>query len=110
MFAVAAVCYLGCFETLHYGFYRHGVITDTPVYINYANAMARGELPYRDFSVEYPPGALLAFAAPNYIGSNYNQSFWWIMAALGVAGLGFVVASRAPLAARLPSSADLAPC
>jgi hypothetical protein len=99
VFALAAVVYLGSFELLHYGFYRNDVITDTPVYVNYGGLMRRGEVPYRDFAVEYPPGALAAFVAPTFFGSNYNETFWWMMAALGVVGLGFVAFARAGPAA-----------
>ena len=37
-------------------------ISDTPVYERYGERIADGDLPYRDFSLEYPPGALPAFA------------------------------------------------
>ncbi len=33
---------------------------DTPLYLTYAQEMRHGLVPYRDFSVEYPPGALAA--------------------------------------------------
>lgn len=39
-------------------------ISDTPVYQGYGERMAAGDVPYRDFRVEYPPGALPAFALP----------------------------------------------
>jgi Glycosyltransferase family 87 len=99
VFGLAAVVYLGGFELLHYGFYRNDVITDTPVYINYGGLMRQGELPYRDFAVEYPPGALAAFVAPTFFGRNYDETFWWMMGALGVAGLACVALSRAGPAA-----------
>jgi hypothetical protein len=37
---------------------------DLPVYERYGERITRGEIPYRDFSLEYPPGALPAFAIP----------------------------------------------
>ena len=49
---------------LHTGFYKHKQIIDTPVYQHYGNAIADGKVPYRDFDVEYPPGALPMFALP----------------------------------------------
>lgn len=94
VFALAAVVYLGSFELLHYSFYGNGVITDTPVYINYGSLMRHGELPYRDFAVEYPPGALAAFVTPTFFGHNFNETFWWMMGALGVVGLGCVALCR----------------
>ena len=39
-------------------------IIDTPVYQEYGEAMAAGEVPYRDFDLEYPPGALPVFWLP----------------------------------------------
>src|SRR5262249_45811733 len=38
--------------------------TDVPRYHAYGEAMRHGEVPYRDFSVEYPPAALVTFVAP----------------------------------------------
>ena len=49
---------------LHVGFYKHKQLIDTPVYQRYGNAIADGKVPYRDFEVEYPPGALPVFALP----------------------------------------------
>ena len=38
-------------------------ISDTGVYQRYGERIAGGDLPYRDFAVEYPPGALVPFVA-----------------------------------------------
>ena len=38
-------------------------ISDTPVYRTYGERIASGDVPYRDFVVEYPPGALVPFVA-----------------------------------------------
>ena len=54
-------CRLG---VLHVGFYEREQIVDTPVYESYGEAIADGEVPYRDFAVEYPPGALPVFLVP----------------------------------------------
>jgi Glycosyltransferase family 87 len=65
--AIALVA-VGLFATswglLHRSFYARDQIIDTPVYQRYGDAMAQGKLPYLDFSVEYPPGALAAFVIP----------------------------------------------
>ncbi len=37
---------------------------DIPVYARYGERITAGEVPYRDFSLEYPPGALPAFVIP----------------------------------------------
>jgi hypothetical protein len=50
---------------LHVGFFERNQIVDTPVYQSFGDAMTSGEVPYRDFSVEYPPAALPAFALPS---------------------------------------------
>jgi hypothetical protein len=38
--------------------------SDTTLYSRYGEAVARGSVPYRDFFVEYPPGALAALVPP----------------------------------------------
>ena len=54
--------------------YADRSITDTPVYYNYAGHIARGMVPYRDFSLEYPPVATLLFSLPRLIsGPAYNR-------------------------------------
>lgn len=63
--AVAAVAlFLGSWGLLHVGFWSRGQIVDTPVYQGYGDAIAHGRVPYRDFALEYPPGALPVFALP----------------------------------------------
>jgi uncharacterized membrane protein len=43
----------------------HDALTyDVGVYRHYGEAMASGQVPYRDFRLEYPPGALPVFAVP----------------------------------------------
>lgn len=59
----AVVLFVGTWTLLHVGFYRNKQIIDTPIYQRYGNAIVHdGEVPYRDFAVEYPPGALPVFA------------------------------------------------
>jgi len=61
----AAVAALALSLTLlHFGFYTHRLILDTIEYHRFGLAMVDGKVPYRDFRVEYPPGALPAFALP----------------------------------------------
>jgi uncharacterized membrane protein len=60
--------------------------------------MKDGHVPYRDFPVEYPPGALPAFLLPSLIGGSYASTFEWVMAACGVL-LVVVVAVQRPVAA-----------
>ena len=63
--ALAALALFGAaWVLLHAGFYTHDQIVDTPVYQRYGDAMAHGQVPYRDFDLEYPPGALPVFVLP----------------------------------------------
>jgi len=57
--------------------------------------MRDGRVPYRDFAVEYPPGALPVFVAPT-LADDYETAFGWLMAALGICCLALVVLAGAP--------------
>jgi len=104
--AVAALCaalFLVSWGLLHVGFYRHAQVVDTPVYQKYGDWMASGNVPYRDFGVEYPPGALPVFVLPSLAdghGRSYRGMFELLMAVCGVALVAFVAlcvkALRAP--------------
>jgi uncharacterized membrane protein len=82
----ATAVFVGCWIVLHHWFYASHPIEDTPIYHGYGNAIDHGLLPYRDFPVEYPPGALPVFVAPVYLYgyANYAEVFGWLMAAFGV--------------------------
>ncbi len=72
--AFAAVAlFVGTWTLLHHGFYRHRQILDTPVYQRYGNEIAHGKVPYRDFALEYPPGALPIFALPGLAQPGQGQ-------------------------------------
>jgi uncharacterized membrane protein len=90
---------------VHVGWFARGQIIDTPVYESYGWAVARGDVPYRDFSLEYPPGALPAFVVPA-LGtegddSTFRQRFEMLMFACGAALL--LAAAFALAALRAPS-------
>ncbi len=72
---------------MHQGWFARGQIIDTPVYEKYGNLMAKGELPYRDFAVEYPPGALPVFVLPalGHVDDSvrFRRSFETSMATCG---------------------------
>jgi hypothetical protein len=80
---------------LHVGFYKHKQLIDTPVYQHYGNAIADGKVPYRDFKVEYPPGALPVFALPGLaepgrdqnVSTGFRRSFETLMWLCGAAAL-----------------------
>ncbi len=93
--ALGVALFLVSWGLLHHGFYARDQITDVPVYERYGEAMTRGEVPYRDFSVEYPPAALPVFAAPAIGDGDYRRRFEGLMAALGVACVLLVAAVSA---------------
>src|SRR3954454_8672196 len=88
---------------LHRGFYTRDQIVDTPVYQRYGDAMLDGQVPYRDFRVEYPPAALPVFVLPalgnQHDQLGYRRSFERLMAICGllaVAGVALaLIALRA---------------
>jgi hypothetical protein len=61
---VAVTMFLVGWGVLHRGFFADDPIVDTPTYQRYGSAMDEGQLPYRDFALEYPPGALPVFLIP----------------------------------------------
>jgi Glycosyltransferase family 87 len=105
---VAVTLFVVAWSLLHVGFYRHKQVLDTPIYQRYGNAIARGEVPYRDFSVEYPPGALAVFALPGlaepgtdqHVTSGFRKTFetlMWICGAAALIAMAFVLREqRAP--------------
>jgi hypothetical protein len=85
---------------LGHWWYAHSRIVDTPFYQGYGLQMRLGALPYRDFSLDYPPGALPAFLVPTYFGqptvfTSYATWFGRLMLLCGLGCLVFLVFSRA---------------
>ena len=105
---VAITLFVVAWTLLHAGFYRHKQVLDTPIYQRYGNAIAHGEVPYRDFAVEYPPGALAVFALPGLAepGSEQDvtpafrktfEALMWLCGALALIAMAVVLrAQRAP--------------
>jgi hypothetical protein len=75
-------------------------IVDTPVYQEYGEAIAAGEVPYRDFELEYPPAALPVFWLPT-LGpeEHYATIFELLMLACAAGALGFVLLALSALGA-----------
>jgi uncharacterized membrane protein len=103
--AAAAGIFLVCFGLVHTWLWSRGAIVDWPTYHAYGSAIVdRGLVPYRDFAVEYPPGALPVFLVPEPF-ADYAGAFAWLMAACGVAlvaVLAFVRRGAALYAALAP--------
>ena len=105
----AILLFVGTWLVLHVGFYEHRQIRDTPVYQHYGNAIANGKVPYRDFAVEYPPGALPMFALPGLatpgrdqdVSEGFRRTFetlMWICGAAALAAMALVFrALRRPI-------------
>jgi uncharacterized membrane protein len=90
----AAGVFLACWALVHTWFWAHGPIVDWPTYRDYGSAIVdHGRVPYRDFAVEYPPGALPVFVAPAWFG-DYASAFAWLMAGCGVLVVAVVAAVR----------------
>jgi hypothetical protein len=102
--AFAAIAlFIGSWALLHFGFYKHKQILDTPVYQRYGNAIADGKVPYRDFAVEYPPGALPMFALPELVAPSHGppgvsrgfrqtfETLMWICGAAVLCAMAFVL-------------------
>jgi uncharacterized membrane protein len=71
---------------LHVGFWHRNPIIDTPVYQGYGEKILDGEVPYRDFAVEYPPGALPVFVLPAFAAhDDYGSAFELLMWTCAVA-------------------------
>jgi uncharacterized membrane protein len=95
----AAGLFLVSLTLLHWGWYQHDLILDTVEYHRFGSAIVNGQVPYRDFRVEYPPGALPAFVVPALGKPSflvYNREFQVLMALCGVGALAaMAVALRA---------------
>jgi hypothetical protein len=97
---VACVLFLISWSLLHHGTLARGQIVDTGLYQRYGDATVRGELPYRDFDLEYPPGAVPMFVLPSlgHEGDRaaYDRWFDRLMSLCGcLAIVGTAVALRA---------------
>ncbi len=102
--AGAVVLLLVSWTLLHFSIWNRIVITDVPVYEGYGRAMAAGQIPYRDFHLEYPPAALPAFLLPT-IGNGsagYRNVFDGSMLFCALAALGAMLVCLRALGRRGP--------
>jgi hypothetical protein len=111
--AAASLVFLASWVLAHLGPLNREQIVDTPVYESYGAAMEGGQLPYRDFRLEYPPGALPVFVLPALLsergdGQDYRVVFGDLMVLFGICSILLVAvlldglrASRARVTAAL---------
>ena len=94
-----------CWSLAHHEVAQRYLITDTGLYEQYGDATARGAVPYRDFKLEYPPGALPVFVLPSlgHEGDRAAYDRWfdremalcWLLVVVAVA---LVTTGLVPLA------------
>ena len=65
---------------------------DIQEYFQYAQRTFERQVPYRDFRLEYPPGALPVLLAPGPADHGYYDRFRILMLALGAAAIALLVA------------------
>ncbi len=74
----------------------HNTPSSSGLYFDYASRMLAGDLPYRDFAVEYPPLALIFFLLPRLAtatSATYAMAFAVETLLFGLVGLTLVVLS-----------------
>lgn len=77
---------------LNFSSFEIRIHPDVELYFEYAELMFSGELPYRDFGVEYPPLALLFLLIPRLFSANlagYADVFAVLMLMFDLLGLFF---------------------
>jgi uncharacterized membrane protein len=73
------------------GLFRAARFRDLHLYGGFADAVFAGHVPYRDFFMEYPPGALAVFLPPRVFGaSHYEAAFKSLMTLCGIATIALL--------------------
>jgi Glycosyltransferase family 87 len=116
--AAAAVVFVTCLAATWVGWRSdYARAWDLPVYAGYGERVTEGQVPYRDFGLEYPPGALPVFVFPalDLVSGTADEHRVWepvddvsdsawryaiaFAALMALAGLGAIVATGVSLAA-----------
>jgi uncharacterized membrane protein len=105
-FAVALVLALA----LRPHFLSHDRQVDTGLYDRWGSATVAGRVPYRDFALEYPPGALPAFALPAVASDHRPGVVYsrWFAALMGAFAAGIAAAQVLTLRALRAGPARIA--
>lgn len=94
--AVVATASAAWMLATHWDPVPHQHLTDIPVYRDAAHLMAAGEVPYRDFPSEYPPGGLALIGLARLIPTSYETAFSLMMfVALALTALGVMASAEA---------------
>jgi uncharacterized membrane protein len=100
---------LGALAVPSGGLFRGAKFRDLHLYREYGDALLAGQIPYRDFFVEYPPGAIPLFAAPSLAPSGaYDAIFKALMTLCCLAAIfcvTFVLARGGASGLRIGSTA-----
>jgi hypothetical protein len=100
--ASVVVFLLGCAFGVG-GLAKHEWPGDVPHYQAFGERILDGDVPYHDFYVEYPPGALPMFVLPAAASErHFVTEFKWLMAVLGAIALVAAAAALRALQAPLP--------
>ncbi len=84
---------------------------DTGLYGLYGHRLLQGQLPYRDFYMEFPPGALPALALPDLAHAHYIvafHAFQFLCLALGIVLVASILVRLGKSGWRLYTAAALA--
>jgi hypothetical protein len=105
LWLASTLLFIGAWTELHHGSYASYQLVDTPVYQQYGDEIVLdGKVPYRDFTVEYPPAAVPIFVIPSlghyrlsvdHGQGQYRYRFELVML---VCALGALAAGAATLA------------
>jgi hypothetical protein len=82
-------------------FFGKWLYGDVRFYDTWGGMMANHAIPYRDFNIEYPPGALISFIAPTYLrklAGYHGTYYFWFRFELLVIGVAALVAMAWALA------------
>ncbi|MGH2995925.1 MAG: glycosyltransferase 87 family protein [Gaiellaceae bacterium] len=110
--AFGLACLGATWVALHLSFFDRFQIIDTPVYQGYGEGIADGQVPYRDFALEYPPGALPFFWAPTLAPADHYETVFELLmlgcAAAAVLCFALALSALGASSARLYGAAAFA--
>lgn len=99
---LVAVLVAAVWGVLHVGWYSHRQIVDYGIYMRYGDKVVdEHAVPYRDFDLEYPPGALPMFVLPSLAPSSQYQHVFQLLGALCLAAAALAAFTIAGLRAAL---------